>query len=74
MLWRKLLEEVSAAYNVLRLLYTWELFRQVILVRNYGRSFRHVEVWGGFEMLTDGGEVNSANEANSVAWMQVLAF
>ena len=74
MLWRELLEEVSAAYNVLRLLYTWELFWQVILVRNYGRSFRHVEVRSWFEMMTDGGEVNSANEANSVAWMQVLAF
>ena len=74
MLWRKLLEEVSAAYNMLRLLDTWELFRRVILVRNYGRSFRHVEVWSWFEMMTDGGEVNSANEANGVAWMQVLAF
>ena len=74
MLWRKLLEEVSAAYNVLRLLYTWELFWQVILVRNYGRPFRNVEVWSWFEMMTDGGEVNSANESNSVAWMQVLAF
>jgi len=74
LLWRELLEEVSAAYNVLRLLYAWELFWQIILVRNYGRSFRHVEVWSWFEVMTDGGEVNSANESNSVAWMQVLAL
>ena len=74
MLWRKLFEEVSAAYNMLRLLDTWELFRQVILVRNYGRSFRHVEVRSWFELMTDGGEMNSANESNGVAWVQVLAL
>ena len=68
MLRRKLFEKVSAADDVLRLLYTRELLWQVVFIRYNGGTFGYVEVWNGFKLMTDGGEVNLANESDSVAW------
>ena len=68
MLRRKLFEKVSAADDVLRLLYTRELLWQIVFIRYNGGTFGYVEVWNGFKLMTDGGEVNFANESDSVAW------